>query len=394
MHDEGPVTRAQLLRRVAALAPRLAARAPQTSADRRLPAQTIADLQEAGLLRILQPARFGGLEMAPGDLFAVQIEVAAACPSTAWVLGVVAVHSWQLALFPEQAQQEVWGEDGGTLISSSYMPVGQVTAVAGGYRLRGRWGFSSGSDHCDWAFLGAFVPTEPGQPPDMRTFLVPRCDYRLEDTWHVSGLRGTGSNDVVVEDAFVPAHRTHRFSDGFRCHSPGNAVNTAPLYRLPFGQIFVRSVSTPAIGMALGALRAYQEIMAAKISRASGKPGKESPAARQAAAAAAAAVRDSQLVLDSSFREMMRCARAGEAIALEERVRWRYDSTEAVRRCVAAVDALFTHAGSSAIFLSSPLQRYFQDIHACRAHYANSPEGPGHNLGGVLFGQRSTDYFI
>ena len=130
--------------------------------------------------------------------------VAQYCPSTAWVLGVVGVHQWQLALFDERAQNEVWGASNEVLISSSYMPVGKVERVEGGYMLSGRWGFSSGSKYCDWAFLGAFVPGLDGKPPDMRTFLVPKGDYRIEDTWKVMGLRATGSNDVVIDGCFVP----------------------------------------------------------------------------------------------------------------------------------------------------------------------------------------------
>ncbi|MDG1479064.1 MAG: flavin-dependent monooxygenase [Myxococcota bacterium] len=393
-HTHATITPEEIVQRAHAIAPVLKARAPATNAARCLSKETIADFQEAGFFRILQPARYGGFEMDPQVFFTVQTIIAAACPSTAWCLGVIAVHSWQLALFPEAAQEAVWGEDTSVLISSSYMPVGKVTAAEGGYRLSGRWGFSSGSDHCQWVFLGAFAPTEAGKPPDMRTFLVPRADYELLDTWHVAGLRGTGSKDVVVKDAFIPEAHTHRFADGFMCSSPGNAINTAPLFRVPFGQIFVRSVSSSAIGMARGALSAYETICKEKISRASGKKSKESPSAQQAAAAAAAKIRTTWLVLEHNFEQMMAAARAGEKISIADRVQYRYDSAAAARECAAVVRDLFTNAGSSAIFLNSPLQVYFQDVHAAAAHYANNLESPGNNLGRVRFGQRSTDYFI
>ncbi|MFT5685468.1 MAG: 3-hydroxy-9,10-secoandrosta-1,3,5(10)-triene-9,17-dione monooxygenase [Myxococcota bacterium] len=388
------ITPEEIVRRANDIAPTLRARASATNAARRLSAETIADFKEAGFFRILQPARYGGFEMDPRVFFTVQTIIAAACPSTAWCLGVIAVHAWQLALFPEAAQEAVWGEDTSVLISSSYMPVGKVTPVEGGYRLSGKWGFSSGSDHCQWAFLGAFVPAGEGKPPDMRTFLVPRKDYELLDTWHVSGLRGTGSNDVVVKDAFIPEAHTHRFADGFLCQSPGNAINTAPLFRVPFGQIFVRSVSTAAIGMAQGALTAYEDICKAKISRASGKKSKESPSAQQAAAAASAKIRTTWMVLEHNFDQMMAAARAGEKISIADRVQYRYDSAVAASDCAAVIRSLFANAGSGAIFLDSPLQVYFQDVHAAAGHYANNLESPGNNLGRVRFGQRSTDYFI
>jgi len=389
------VTAASLIAKARELVPVLKTRAADAKAARCIPHETIADFHDAGFFKILQPVRWGGFELPPQVFYDVQIIIASACPSSAWVLGVLAVHNWQLALFSLETQTEVWGDDPGVLISSSYMPVGKVRRVDGGYRLSGRWGFSSGSDHCQWAFLGAFVPpqTDDGAP-DMRTFLVPRRDYKLEDTWHVSGLSATGSKDVIVEDAFIPERWTHRFASGFACENPGNEANPAPLYRLPFGQIFVRSVSTPAIGMAQGALEAYQEMMQAKISRASGKRGSDSGASQRVCAQAAATVDMAKLVLYRNFDEMMGCADRGEKIAIDKRVQYRYDSANAVVNCVAAVDALFAHSGSSAIFLDSPMQRFFQDIHACRAHFANNPEGPGQNYGQVLFGQRNQDYFI
>ena len=160
------------------LVPTLRARSAETAALGQLPQATIDAMQQAGFFRIMQPARYGGFEMDPEVFFRVQMILAQGCMSTAWVLGVVAIHNWQLALFDDRAQQDVWAEDDSTLISSSYMPVGKVTPVEGGYQLSGHWGFSSGSKHCDWAFLGAMVPPEQaGGAPDYRTFLVPRSDY-------------------------------------------------------------------------------------------------------------------------------------------------------------------------------------------------------------------------
>ncbi len=229
--------RQQLRQRARELVPVLRERAEQAAQMGRLPEETIADFHEAGFFRILQPARWQGLELEPKDFFEVQMILAEGCMSSAWVLGVVAIHNWQLALFDDRAAQDVWGQDTSVLISSSYMPVGKVERVEGGFRLSGRWGFSSGSKHCQWAFLGAMVPpAEPGGAPDYRTFLVPRADYQIIDNWNVMGLEATGSHDVLVEDAFVPEYRTHRAVDGFMQDSPGNAVNTSPLYRLPFGR--------------------------------------------------------------------------------------------------------------------------------------------------------------
>ena len=220
----------QLLANARALQPVLRERITQAESDRMLSAETIRDFHDAGFWRMLQPKRYGGLEVHPNTFFDVQMTVAEACSSTSWVLGVVAVHAWQLALFDKRAQDEVWGDNPEALVSSSYAPTGKVKRVEGGFEISGRWSFSSGCDHCDWVFLGGFAPVEEGSPPDMRTFLVPKSDYTIEDNWHTMALKGTGSKDVVIDKAFVPEYRTHRMSDGFRCDNPGNAENPAALY--------------------------------------------------------------------------------------------------------------------------------------------------------------------
>src|SRR5690606_39060148 len=242
------VSAKELVERARAMVPTLRERGKQADALRRVPDETIADFKEAGLFKAVQLARYGGYELDPAIIYDIHLELGRGCASSAWVFGVLSVHSWQMALFPKETQDEVWGDTPDTLIGSSYMPVGKTKWVDGGVELSGRWSFSSGCDHCDWTFLGSFVPTDEGAPPDMRTLLLPRSDYQIVDNWYVSGLKASGSKDIEVNGAIVPEHRMHKFSDGFKQSSPGNEVNTSPVYRYPFGQIHVRSVSTPALG--------------------------------------------------------------------------------------------------------------------------------------------------
>ena len=386
-HDE-------LVARAKALIPVLKERAAHCEALRRLPDETLADFHEAGFFKMLQPRRWGGYESHPNTFFDVQIAIASACPSSAWVFGVVAVHNWQLALFDDQAQEDVWADDPSVLISSSYAPTGQVRRVEGGFRISGRWSFSSGCDHCDWAFLGGFVPTEPGSPPDMRTFLVPKTDYTIDDNWHTIGLKGTGSKDVVLDDVFVPEHRTHKMSDGFKCSSPGNATNTAPLYRIPFGQIFVRSVSTSCIGMAEGCLDFYREVTSTKVGASDGQRAKENPGAQMAIAKATSTLATLKMVLHRNFNQMMDAAARGEVVDVATRVSWRWDSGAVATECSRIIDDMFAQAGARALFLSSPMHRFFVDVHAARAHYANRPEAAAHNFGRVQLGGSTRDFFI
>jgi 3-hydroxy-9,10-secoandrosta-1,3,5(10)-triene-9,17-dione monooxygenase len=381
-------SRDELVARARALGPRLRERADAAEAARNLPAETIRDYTEAGFFRILQPRRWGGYEMHPSVFFDVLMTLAEYDMSSAWVYGVVGCHPYELALFHDQAQQEVWGRDTEVLVSSSYQPVGKVERVEGGFRLSGRWGFSSGSAHCQWVLLGALVPpVEPGGPPDMRTFLVPRSDYRIDDTWHVFGLKATGSNDVVVENAFVPDYRTHRAVDGFLCANPGQEENSAPLFSLPWAQIFVRSVSSAAIGAARGAIGAFLEIAKSRISTNTGKQSKSDPFALAAAAKAYAQVDEMETTLHRNFDRLMHYAEAGAAIPPEERLLYRYQSSTVVRRCAGLVDDLMPLMGGRAIYLSSPLVRYWLDLNAGRAHVANDPNFAAPDLANALMGE-------
>lgn len=389
------LVRQQLRQRARELVPVLRERAEQAAQMGRLPEETLADFHEAGFFRILQPARWQGLELEPKDFFEVQMTLAEGCMSSAWVLGVVAIHNWQLALFDDRAAQDVWGQDTSVLISSSYMPVGKVERVDGGFRLSGRWGFSSGSKHCQWAFLGAMVPpAEPGGAPDYRTFLVPRSDYQIVDNWNVMGLEATGSHDVLVEDAFVPEYRTHRAVDGFMQQSPGNAVNTSPLYRLPFGQIFVRAVSSSAIGALQGAVDHFIAHNKARVAVNDGRKMLQDPAAQSALADAMVCVDECRTVLLRNFEVMLDNARAGTPLEMQARVKMRYDSALVADRCAKAAAQLMFNSGASTIFRGHPINRAFRDIHTGRAHVANSPAKYAWNLGGVSMGQDTTDFFL
>jgi len=370
----------------------LAERVERTCSLRRLPDETVEELKQAGLFRLLQPARWGGAEAHPNRFFDTQRAIARACASTGWVYGVVTVHAWQLALFPVQAQEEVWGEDPDTLISSSYAPTGKVEKAPGGYRISGRWSFSSGCDHCGWVFVGGFAPSDG--PPDMRTFLVPRSNYTIEDNWHTFALQGTGSKDIVMNEVFVPEHRTHRFADGFRCASPGNEQNQATLYRIPFGQIFVRSVSTTALGITEAALAFYREVTGTKVGASDGRKAAEDPVAQMTCTRAATAIDRNLLVLRRNFDELMAAAEEGRTLSIERRAAMRWDSAQAVEASVEVVDGMFAACGGRALFTNSPMHRWFCDIHGVRAHYANRPEAPGRNYGRLMLGNTTQDWFI
>jgi 3-hydroxy-9,10-secoandrosta-1,3,5(10)-triene-9,17-dione monooxygenase len=378
------------------LLPVLRDRAQETEDRRALSPESVKSLAETDFFRLLQPARYGGYETDPVTFLTAVRLIAGACGSTGWVASVIGVHNWQLALFPDQAQDDVWGEDTGTRMSSSYAPTGKVRAVDGGYRLSGRWSFSSGCDHATWVLLGGIVPPdEEGRPADFRTFLLPLGDYAIEDVWNTVGLRGTGSNDIVVEDAFVPAYRSLSFNDTARCICPGQQSNPAPLYRVPYGSLFSYAITTPIVGMATGAYEAHVSYLRERV-RASyvGVKAAEDPFAQVRVAEAAADLDAAWLALETNMRELMGYTAAGERIPMRLRLRIRRDQVRGTGQAINAVDRLFENSGGRALAAGTPIQRFWRDAHAGRVHAINDPERALVMFGRGEFGLPITDAML
>jgi 3-hydroxy-9,10-secoandrosta-1,3,5(10)-triene-9,17-dione monooxygenase len=357
------------------LLPALRQRAQEAEDGRVVPAESMKALTETGFFRLLQPVSFDGLEADPLTFYTAVRLIASACGSTGWVASVIGVHPWQLALFPPQAQEEVWGADPAARMSSSYAPTGKATQQEGGHRLKGRWSFSSGCDHASWVLLGGIVLNDEGKPVDYRTFLLPASDYRIDDVWDTVGLRGTGSNDIVVEGAFVPEHRSLSFTDVTRCACPGQQVNAGPLYRVPFGSIFSYAITTPIIGMATGAYAAHVEYQRGRV-RASyvGQKAAEDPYGQVRIAEAAALIDDAWWALERNMTELIAHSRAGEKIPLPLRLRIRRDQVTGTAQAIRAVDLMFENSGGRALKAGTPIQRFWRDAHAGRVHAINDPE--------------------
>lgn len=391
------VTAQMLVQRARDMVPMLKQRAEKTDVGRRLPDETIADMKAAGFFNVLKPKQYGGYEMDPKVFYEICTTLAQGCMSTAWVYGVIGVHNWQIALFDPKAAADIWRDDQSVLLGSTYMPKGQVTPVEGGFKFSGRWGFSSGCDHVDWVLLGGLIFGAEGTPPEYRTFLVPKSDFEIVDTWHVMGLKGTGSNDIVVKDAFVPEYRTHRGEDGFTGNNPGKDTFTNDLYKLPFGQIFVRAVSSAAIGGLQGALDEFIEFGSVRVGDMGNKTA-EQPPAQLAVAEARAAIDEMKLVMNRNFDVLRDKISAGESLLNEDnigqRIHFRYQAAQVVERCAHHVYQLFSACGGRGIFTDFPLYRYMLDIYAARAHFANNVDQFGRNYGSVVFGKENTDVFI
>lgn len=382
---------------IEAILPDIAARATECEQMRRVPDASIKALVESGVLRGLQPRRYGGLECHPLEYYEALSRLGEGCASTAWVTGILMVHSWQLGLFAQEAQDEVWGDDPTALISSSYAPTGRIEVVDGGYRVSGRWNFSSGCEHAKWTFLGGVVPDGPrtwGGLPDIRTFLLPRDDFVIEDVWHTAGMIGTGSNDIVVDGAFVPEHRTLPFANLVTNECEGWDVNPAPLFRAPFAAIFVNCLAAPAIGNARAALERFRDRCRDKIAQAgSGKDPLE-PTAPIIIAESAADLDAVALQRRHNLNEMMEYVERGEEIPRERRARYRWDAARAA--CVSAevCNRLFDAGGGHGIYLSDLNQRAFRDARVMAVHGYTHRDKSARVYGRATLGYDYRDYLI
>ncbi len=384
----------ELIESARKMIPALRARSAQAERDMKIPDETIAEMQAAGLFKAMQPKRHGGFEVDPRTFFEIQRALAEGCMSTAWIYGVMGVHPWQLARYPAAAQQDVWGENQDTLVGSTYMPVAKVTPVEGGYRISGRWGFSSGCEHCQWTLLGGILPAdENGEGMEHGTFLVPLADYRIERNWDVLGLRGTGSHDIVVEDAFVPAHRVQRTNNSAPEATPGLQENTNPIFAIPFAQVFTRAVSGSALGALQGAIKEFCDNAAKHIGKHGAKTA-EDPVAQDVVADAILTLDMLKLVLDRNYGELLDIAQKGEIPDVEMRLLYRYQSAYVTNTCAEKVSALLKSMAASGLYKTNPVERIFRDIHQARGHIANNMAAYARAYGTVQLGLPNPDPYV
>ena len=363
---------AAYLAKVSATLDGIRERAAEVERSGGIPDATIRALTDAGVFRAVQPRRWGGLEIHPAAYWESIVRIGSACGSTGWVAGVVGVHPFHVALFPDEAQREVWGEDPDTRISSTYAPTGSVERVDGGYRLTGRWGFSSGVDYCGWVLLGGIIP-DHGNGPEFRTFLVPRRNFKIaHESWKVSGLQGTGSKDVHV-DAFVPEHRTHRILDNYNGTDPGRELNS-PYFHMPWLSMFAYAIGAPAIGAALGAVDSFVADARSRFGVSIGSAAAQNPSLHLRLAEATTIIADTRARIALTWNEMHSIVQSGSEIPIALRARCRYEATQAIGACLGALLKVFEVGGGGVMSTKKPFQRLLRDLMAMRNHPFGIPE--------------------
>lgn len=370
--DSGlPAEERAVLERARRLIPLLAERVPEAAAARQLPAQTIAEYHAAGVLRILQPRRFGGMQGRFSLFSRIVEELTYGCASSAWVYAVLAEHQWIIAQYPEEAQIDVWGDDPEAVASSSLAPRAAAKRVPGGWRLSGRYPFSSGCDYAQWAILGAFL----GEFGDLRThayLLVPLSEIEIDDDWHTLGLAGTGSKALILHDVFVPEHRVVMVSDLFAGTPPGALVHPDyPVLRAPRG--FLVSYSLPPVPIALGrrALDVACRSFAGRVSRGVRRLA-DSEFVQLTLGEAAAAIDTATMLMHTGREASTAAVSSGRRITEPEALRARRDMTYAQHQVGWAVERLCELDGARWVYDSDELGTIRRDIMTILTHTAAS----------------------
>ena len=364
----------QVLDRIMARADEIRAQAPDGDRLMRLPDTTAKTLRESGVIRMLQPKEYGGFEAHPREFAETAMGIGALDGATGWVAGIVGVHPWELAFFDTKAQDEIWGADNDMWMASPYAPMGVAIPVDGGYILNGRWSFSSGTDHCGWIMIGAAVGDRNGNRTDqVLHVLLPRSDYEIDpDSWNVIGLRGTGSKDLIVTDAFIPDHRTIDADIVLSGNGAKHAGRDETLYKFPFSYIFPLGITSSLIGMTEGALACYIAAQKERV-QVTGVPIKEDPYILYAVSEAASEIAAARVTLLETVDRFWDRTDRGEEISFEERAIGRRTQISSAWRAVRAMDEVFARAGGGAVHLKTPMQRFWRDAHVGLTHAIHVP---------------------
>src|SRR5438876_2113383 len=350
-----------------ALGPEIRAAADRIEHDRRVPLDLVRALTETGVFRMCVPRSSGGGEADPATMIRVLETIAEADGSTGWSAMIGATSGVAAAYLSADAAREIYGSSPDVVTGGVFAPYGRAIAVGGGYRVTGRWPFASGCEHCAW-LMGGSVVVENGAPrllpsgmPDSRLMLFPATEARVIDTWTVSGLRGTGSHDIAVDDIFVPAARSlSLITDRPRARGP--------LYAFPVFGLLALGIAAVALGIARRALDELVALAGAKTPTGSRRLLAERPVIQAEVARAEATLGAARAFLAETVGGAWERAQAAGAIEIRERARLRLAATHATLASTCAVDLAYGAGGGTAVYAASPLQRCFRDIHVATQH--------------------------
>ncbi len=387
---KGPLTgrkpdRHEMVARAAALTAALAERAEAVERTRVIHPDTVRDLWDTELWVVLKPERYGGLELDYGLFIDASDHIARGCASTAWIYGNLLSHDWMLPMFRPEAQDAVWKDNPRALISSSLVATaGVAKPVKGGYEITGQWPYCSGLDPSDWIMMGAMIEDDGPRRP--LWLVVPRNVFEEIDTWHVSGLVGTGSRDVKCEGVFVPEHMTvfpHQARGG---PTPGSEHVPGLVYQLPVLGLFPHILAGPMIGIAQGAYDDYVNEIRDRVSTYNSSKLAEHTQIQMKVAEAGALIQAARLLCHDNIRDAERMAATGRIPSVEQKIRWRRDGAFAAQNCLKSIQLLHSAIGAAGIYLSHPFQRRLRDMQAAATQIQVNFDINGAEFGRVELG--------
>ena len=385
------ITIADYRDRIAALAPALRERAGEAERLRRLSQQTIDELDAAGLIRVFQPAGYGGPELSMAEVLPMLVQTARACPATAWVMAVLQIHIWIMGLFPEQAQDEVFKDDDRSLVCGVLQPRAVAKRVTSGYELSGTsWPYASGCDVAHWAHVGGLLHKDGG-PPEVMVFLLPEAEYDIVDDWHVTGLRGTGSKSLAITGAFVPEHRAISFTDAI---AGVLGKGRSSLYQSSILPMLCLNITGPALGAAYTATDIFINHIENRNLPFSIHKQIDSAQAHRLLGEVMLQTGSAELMLDHGAALVRDRAEAGQQMPLVERNQVRAYSSGVVRQCIAAVESLFLASGGTALQETHPLQQLNRDAKATAVHAALAHENNLELWGASRLGKPLNSAFV
>jgi alkylation response protein AidB-like acyl-CoA dehydrogenase len=374
---------------VRSLLPAISERARDTEVNRSVPSETIDELRSAGAFKLYQPKRYGGYELAWGSQIELSRVVGAACGSTAWLIAVLSTHAGMVGRMDLQAQDDVWESDADALIATGSARIdGVAVPVEGGYLLGGVWRFASGVDHSQWTMVAAPVEgQEAAGVSGVRQFLIPEAEYEIIDDWHVAGLRGTGSKQIVIDPPlFVPGHRTIGFLEMLGANPPGASVNDGYVHRMELGPYFGTILLGPVLGIAEGALDQYLETTRSKVGVVRRNRIAESEPVQLRVAESAAEIHAARVIIDKMVDLLDRRGATDTGLTSRERVETMRDRAFATRICVNAVHRLVRQMGATGLADDNPVQRHFRDISAAQGQIGLNWDRNGGTYGKWLLG--------
>jgi 3-hydroxy-9,10-secoandrosta-1,3,5(10)-triene-9,17-dione monooxygenase len=359
------VTRQELIGRARELAPVFAARANAEEALRSLSGETVRDLVDSGILATLAPKAYGGHEFGLDTMAEIASIFASACPSTGWISAFYMGASWRTLFYPEQGQKEVMGDKPYVLMAGTAAPLTDIKLVKGGYVASGQTAWSSGCVHADWISFTGLLKGEGG-PPTHLTFIVPKHEVEVLDNWFVTGMRATGSNDVRINEVFIPEHRSAFFSQAMLGETPGQLIHANPMYHLPFLPFAMAEVVPVIVGATRGATDAFLDRMQSRQGTISGikAAGKQSHQMRLGRAMGTA--RAAEILLGALMDDMTRPLAAQKDYG--DRIGTKLRAAVIVDLCRNAINDMARGFGADGFRDSSPLQRYFRDVNMLAVH--------------------------